>query len=317
MKRFRIIAILLAALIAAGTLNIEVKAATGGVVTGNGVNVRAGASKDSEKIGSLNGNEEVTILEEENGWYKIEYKGGTGYVSADYVDKNDEAATDSEGAADTTDGEENDESEDVDEEEVHLINPAIKTIGIILLIALLLLIIIVSTIISIRRLDDDDDYDDYDDYDDDYDDEYDDDEYEDDEYEDDEYEDDEYEDEDEDEYEDDDYEDGYDDGYREPVRRRPAKQTAPTMDKRKKAATPEVKYGEGADPARYMSNNPDDYRIEIDPKFFETSTLPKLSDDDAPTPVGKSRETKREADIEAAMKKMEDLQKEIERLKNK
>ena len=307
MKKFRIIAILLAVLIAAGTLNIEVKAATGGVVTGNGVNVRAGASKDSEKIGSLNGNEEVTILEEENGWYKIEYKGGTGYVSADYVDKKDEAATDTEGAADTTDGEENDESEDVDEEEVHLINPAIKTIGIILLIALLLLIIIVSTIISIRRLDDDDDYDDYDDYDDDYDDEYDDDEYEDDEYED----------EDEDEYEDDDYEDGYDDGYREPVRRRPAKQTAPTMDKRKKAATPEVKYGEGADPARYMSNNPDDYRIEIDPKFFETSTLPKLSDDDAPTPVGKIRETKREADIEAAMKKMEDLQKEIERLKNK
>ena len=306
MKKFRIIAILLAALIAAGTLNIEVKAATGGVVTGNGVNVRAGAGKDSEKIGSLSGNEEVTILEEENGWYKIEYKGGTGYVSADYVDKKDEAATDTEGVADTTDGEENDESEDVDEEEVHLINPAIKTIGIILLIALLLLIIIVSTIISIRRLDDDDDYDDYDDYDDDYDDEYDDDEYEDDEYEDDEYED-----------EDDDYEDGYDDGYREPVRRRPVKQTAPTMDKRKKAATPEVKYGEGADPARYMSNNPDDYRIEIDPKFFETSTLPKLSDDDAPTPVGKSRETKREADIEAAMKKMEDLQKEIERLKNK
>ena len=127
MKKFRIIAILLAALIAAGTLNIEVKAATGGVVTGNGVNVRAGASKDSEKIGSLNGNEEVTILEEENGWYKIEYKGGTGYVSADYVDKKDEAATDTEGAADTTDGEENDESEDVDEEEVHLINPAIKT----------------------------------------------------------------------------------------------------------------------------------------------------------------------------------------------
>lgn len=72
MKKFRIIAILLAALIAAGTLNIEVKAATGGVVTGNGVNVRAGASKDSEKIGSLNGNEEVTILEEENGWYKID-----------------------------------------------------------------------------------------------------------------------------------------------------------------------------------------------------------------------------------------------------
>ena len=299
MKKFRIIAILLAALIAAGTLNIEVKAATGGVVTGNGVNVRAGASKDSEKIGSLNGNEEVTILEEENGWYKIEYKGGTGYVSADYVDKKDEAATDSEGAADTTDGEENDESEDVDEEEVHLINPAIKTIGIILLIALLLLIIIVSTIISIRRLDDDDDYDDYDDYDDEDEDVYEDDDYED------------------DDYEDDDYEDGYDDGYREPVRRRPAKQTAPTMDKRKKAATPEVKYGEGADPARYMSNNPDDYRIEIDPKFFETSTLPKLSDDDAPTPVGKIRETKREADIEAAMKKMEDLQKEIERLKNK
>ena len=166
MKRFRFVAMLLSFMIAAGVPNIDAMAATTGVVTGNGVNVRAGAGKDSEKIGSLSGNEEITILEEENGWYKIEYKGGTGYVSADYVDKKDEAATDTEGAADTTDGEENDESEDVDEEEVHLINPAIKTIGIILLIALLLLIIIVSTIISIRRLNDDDDYDDYDDYDD-------------------------------------------------------------------------------------------------------------------------------------------------------
>ena len=306
MKRFRFVAMLLSFMIAAGVPNIDAMAATTGVVTGNGVNVRAGAGKDSEKIGSLSGNEEVTILDEENGWYKIEFEGKTGYVSADYVDKQDEALTGTDVDADTADGEEA-EADDVDEEEVHLINPAIKTIGIILLIALLLLIIIVSTIISIRRLSEDDDYDDYDDYED---------EYEDDEYEDDEYEDDEYED---DEYEEDDYDDGYgddyEDRYREPVRRRTTKPVTPAPEIRQKQACQKPKYGEGADPARYMSNNPDDYRIDIDPKFFETSTLPKLSDDDAPTPVGKSKDSGRDAEIEAAMKKMEDLQKEIERLK--
>ena len=142
------------------------------------------------------------------------------------------------------------------------------------------------------------------------------DEYEDDEYEDDGYEDDEYED---DEYEEDDYDDGYgddyEDRYREPVRRRTTKPVTPAPEIRQKQACQKPKYGEGADPARYMSNNPDDYRIDIDPKFFETSTLPKLSDDDAPTPVGKSKDSGRDAEIEAAMKKMEDLQKEIERLK--
>ena len=146
---------------------------------------------------------------------------------------------------------------------------------------------------------------------DDYEDEYEDDEYEDDGYEDDEYEDDEYE---EDDY-DDGYGDDYEDRYREPVRRRTTKPVTPAPEIRQKQACQKPKYGEGADPARYMSNNPDDYRIDIDPKFFETSTLPKLSDDDAPTPVGKSKDSGRDAEIEAAMKKMEDLQKEIERLK--
>ena len=75
-----------------------------------------------------------------------------------------------------------------------------------------------------------------------------------------------------------------------------------------------------------MSNNPDDYRIDIDPSYFEkTGALPGLDDaylddEDAPAPIGGSSAASgkqdKQAEIEAALKKMEELKAEIERIKN-
>lgn len=51
-----------------------------------GLNIRSGPGKNYEKVASAQNNSRVTILGEENGWYKINYTGDKiGYVSKDYV----------------------------------------------------------------------------------------------------------------------------------------------------------------------------------------------------------------------------------------
>ena len=47
--------------------------------------VRSGASLDSSIIGYVLDNSTVSIVAVEGSWYKIQYNGGYGYVSADYV----------------------------------------------------------------------------------------------------------------------------------------------------------------------------------------------------------------------------------------
>ena len=55
-------------------------------VTEGPLNIRSGPSKDSEKVASAQNGSTVTILGEENGFYKINYTGDKiGYVSKDYV----------------------------------------------------------------------------------------------------------------------------------------------------------------------------------------------------------------------------------------
>lgn len=51
------------------------------------VNVRAGASADTEKLGSLSLNESVHVIgkDKASGWYQIEYNGSVGYVSNSYL----------------------------------------------------------------------------------------------------------------------------------------------------------------------------------------------------------------------------------------
>ena len=56
-----------------------------GTVTCSSLNVRSGAGTSYRKIGSLSYNQKVTIVSTVNGWYKIKYGSGYGYVSADYI----------------------------------------------------------------------------------------------------------------------------------------------------------------------------------------------------------------------------------------
>lgn len=59
---------------------------TGTVATSsNNLNVRSGPGTSHEVIGSLSKGTQVTILGEEDGWYKIAYGTGAGYVSKTYI----------------------------------------------------------------------------------------------------------------------------------------------------------------------------------------------------------------------------------------
>jgi len=56
------------------------------------VNVRASAGSDAAIIGSIEAGEAYVIRSAENGWYRIGYNDGEGYVSADLVKVGDEPA---------------------------------------------------------------------------------------------------------------------------------------------------------------------------------------------------------------------------------
>ncbi|MBC8632352.1 SH3 domain-containing protein [[Eubacterium] tenue] len=56
-----------------------------GIVTATSLNVRSGSGANYSKIGSLKNGEKVEIVESQNGWHKIKYNGGYGYVSGDYI----------------------------------------------------------------------------------------------------------------------------------------------------------------------------------------------------------------------------------------
>ena len=65
-----------------------------GYVNVESVNLRKDKSTSSEKIDSLSKNTEVTILGEEDGWYKVKVKNQTGYISKKYIsDKKVEEVT--------------------------------------------------------------------------------------------------------------------------------------------------------------------------------------------------------------------------------
>ena len=49
------------------------------------VNVRSGAGTSNSQIGSLTKGQEIVKIGEENGWSKIEFNGGIGYVSSKYL----------------------------------------------------------------------------------------------------------------------------------------------------------------------------------------------------------------------------------------
>ncbi|MBU5336075.1 SH3 domain-containing protein [Intestinibacter bartlettii] len=56
-----------------------------GTITANSLNVRSGAATSYSILGTLSNGKTVTIYGESNGWYKISYNGGYGWVSKTYV----------------------------------------------------------------------------------------------------------------------------------------------------------------------------------------------------------------------------------------
>lgn len=55
------------------------------VKTTTGVNLRSAADKESEILATIPENTELTVIEEENDWVKVEYDGKTGYVYNEFV----------------------------------------------------------------------------------------------------------------------------------------------------------------------------------------------------------------------------------------
>lgn len=56
-----------------------------GTVTAKSLTIRKKASKKADKLGSRKKGSQVTIKSQKDGWYKINYEKGSGYVAAKYV----------------------------------------------------------------------------------------------------------------------------------------------------------------------------------------------------------------------------------------
>ena len=332
--------LMMAAVLVSLTYSSGIYAKEVGVVDTSSLNVRSEASKSGDVIGTVNEGDRLTVLGEEGGWYKVDYYGQEGYVSADYVYIDEEIADDDE-VEEESEASTQISTEEVKEEvkaDVSSLKEGIKPYLILVGAVLLIVIIIIATVKSIKKMDEEDD----DDY------------YEEDDYDEDDYDEDDYYEEpvrrrrSRDDYDEepvrrrpvrDDYDEepvrrrrSRDDYDEEPVRRRPVRDDYDEEAVRRRPAradyddeavrrprqssnatafdlkeTDADRRKTAASSGKYMSDNPDDYRIDIDPSVFD--------DDDTVSTSTSAAASKKEADLEAAMKKMEELQKEIERIK--
>lgn len=72
----------------------ETKVSQTGLVNATSLNVRSGPGTNYSKIGSLKNNTKVTIVAKcSNGWLKIKYNNGYGYVSGRYIDNINNVST--------------------------------------------------------------------------------------------------------------------------------------------------------------------------------------------------------------------------------
>lgn len=63
------------------------------VTASDGLNVRTGPGASNTKIGALTAGTVVTVQGEQDGWYKIDYNGSTGWICAEYTEKVDGGST--------------------------------------------------------------------------------------------------------------------------------------------------------------------------------------------------------------------------------
>ena len=96
--------LLLLAAVMGCLMTVGAFAAQSGIITGDVVNARKGPGASYERVELLAKGKQVTILGEENGWYKIQWRGAAdvGYVSKDYVATSGGSAAQAAQAADAT-----------------------------------------------------------------------------------------------------------------------------------------------------------------------------------------------------------------------
>lgn len=68
-------------------------------VTASSLNVRSSASTSGSILGSLSKGTAVKVISESNGWSKIEYNGGVGYVSSKYLSSSSSSSSTSSSAS--------------------------------------------------------------------------------------------------------------------------------------------------------------------------------------------------------------------------
>ena len=71
------------------TLSIPPQASPTGVIEADLLNVRSGPGGSNKRVGQLPKGTKVTILGEENGWYQVAAGEVSGYVSGEYVKRNE------------------------------------------------------------------------------------------------------------------------------------------------------------------------------------------------------------------------------------
>lgn len=69
---------------------------TRGIVTASSLNVRSEPSSDSSKVGTLEQGDRVKILDENNGWSKIDFNGTIAWISSQYIEISDSVPVSSE-----------------------------------------------------------------------------------------------------------------------------------------------------------------------------------------------------------------------------
>lgn len=280
----------------------------GTITADSALNVRRGPGKDYDVLTKVSNDTALTITgQADNGWYQIEINGETGYVSDKYVD-----------VQEVTEAEEPEKESGEPEEGYRGLNqsPYVKKLLVISALIVVLLVMIVLTVKGLRRDDEDDEDDDG--YEDEEDDGYD---------------------EDDDGYEDED--DGYDedeDEDDEPVRKPRTKKQTPQQGKK-----PGAQQEKRRTKKKEYVLREEDYRVQIDPRFFEdkepieqpamvTGYLERkkieeealkrglnLSDQEIKAYASMSGKTEdgaeKQKELDEAMAKLSELQREIERLK--
>ena len=67
-------------------IHIVSNAAQTGVITGETVKMRDGASLEAKLVMLLSVDDEVEVLGKEGDWYQVTFEGTTGYVNANYME---------------------------------------------------------------------------------------------------------------------------------------------------------------------------------------------------------------------------------------